>query len=1030
MAINKKKSLTRFSILKGIVAGLFTVIILRVTYLQVFRYEDFKEKADTRSMRFMAEKAPRGKIYDANGNVLATNKQTYIATFTETDDSKEAFYRTMETFFDLMDESEQEITDKLDIMVNEKNEVYFDFGFETESNNKAAELRFKRDKGILDEIQKVEFPKVNTDLTDEQIEIIEAKALEVRVKDVFSYLVYKYEMVELLSEYKDRDTHLDEDADYALRKSVKDRYKASKETFSEKIIQGEKVLEALLKENSLNDIRRFMAIKDAMKMQSFSGFKPVTIAPTLTQDAAFVVYQKLNSLIGIDISLEPVRYYPYGEMGASFLGYMGAIPGASKDKYESRGYDLSTDLMGVAGVESAYENVLKGTKGGDMVKVNAAGRRRESLYSMQTTPGNNVHLTIDKDIQYSAETMMKDQLEHLRTKENLVGATRGAAVAMDIKTGDILAMVSYPGFDPNIFASGKVEGDVAEKLLAPDLEAFGNEYVRKTGIAKSVDELFPKDENGLRQDPNDIYPKPMYNYATIGLIPPGSTFKPITALVALEEGVMNASSTVSDGAVLSGLRFVKYADLIGTPLDNNHHGTVTVKEAIQKSCNSYFYETAVRLYRKYNSSVEGLDSIAKYSSELGLAPNSLDKDVKKGTGIEIAERIGSVYNFDGSKEKFKTFSMWDLVGGLEKGRLNGNGQTFRPVDIERNEEDSKALKEAKDSLKEIVKTEIDNIDSLSYKGNEKEFRKIVENALQVIYDNSEKYQSAIKKNNSNLKIQFEIISTEIWNWIQFNVKHQIVNPGNLASASIGQGETNVTPLQMVSAIGTLVNGGTRYKVNLVDKITSNTGDVVKDFEPEILNKMDISKNNVDVIKDGMHMTNHKLGGTAYPIFGAQNFPIPTGGKTGTATFKEDQEEYGRQPYGVYASFAPIDDPEIAVFVIGYDAKSGGRMAIVARAIYETYFRDEIKEIAPSYKPRNSVGDEYTYTLNPESMDFKDEGIFYKELPKTEEEIEFEKKEEAKVELDTEILTGGENIEVQENTEIGLEEQLNNETLEP
>ena len=1021
MAINKKKkNLTRFSILKGIVAGLFTVIILRVTYLQVFRYEDFKEKADTRSMRFMDEKAPRGKIYDANGNVLATNKQTYIATFIETDDSKEAFYRTMETFFDLMDESEQEITDKLDIMVSEKNEVYFDFGFENESNNKVAELRFKRDKGVLDEIQKMEFPKVNTDLTDEQIEIIETKALEVSVKDVFSYLVYKYEMVELLSEYKDRDIHLDEEADYALRKCVKDRYKVSKDTFIEKVEQGEKVLDALLKENSLKDIRRYMAIKDAMKMQSFSGFKPVTIAPTLTQDAAFIVYQKLNSLIGIDISLEPVRYYPYGEMGANFLGYMGAISGANKGKYESRGYDLSTDLMGVAGIESAYENVLKGTKGGDMVKVNAEGRRRESLYSMQTTPGNNVHLTIDKDIQYSAETMMKYQLEYLQTTSKGVGATRGAAIAMNIKTGDILSMVSYPGFNPNMFASGKVTGEEVENLLAPDLEAYAVEHIRKTGINKTVDDLFPKDADGIRQDPNDIYPKPMYNYATIGLIPPGSTFKPVTALVALEEGVMSASETVSDGSVLgSGLRFVKYADLIGTPKDNAHHGTVSVREALQKSCNSYFYETAVRLYRKYNSSIEGLDSIAKYSRELGLA-DPINEDSQKGTGIEISERIGSVYNFEGSKSKFKTFSMWDLVGGLEGGRLNGNGQIFRPVDIERNEKDSKALKEAKDNLKEIVKTEIDNIDSLSYKGNEKEFRKNVESALQVIYDNSEKYQSTIKKNNSNLKIQFEMISTEISNWIQFNVKHQIINPGNLASASIGQGETNVSPLQMVSAIGTLVNGGTRYKVNLVDKITSNTGELVKDFEPEVLGKLDISKTNVDIIKDGMHMTNHKPGGTGYGIFGAQNFPIPTGGKTGTATFKEDQNDYGREAYGVYTAFAPVEDPEIAVFVVGYDGLSGGRMAIVARAIFETYFRDEIKEIAPGYSPRTMTGDEYTYTLHPESMDFKDNGIFYKEKQKTEQEIVLEEKEAAKVDLGAEIVTSEEGLEIQEDTVTELE----------
>ncbi|MGL4739370.1 MAG: penicillin-binding transpeptidase domain-containing protein, partial [Sarcina sp.] len=561
MAINKNKNnFTRFSALKGIVAGLFTIILLRVTYLQVFKYDDFKEKASVRSARFMAEKAPRGKIYDSNGNILATNRQTYTATFTETEASKDAFYRSMKVFFDVMNENGEKIDDKFDLIVDESGSLAFDFGFKSEFNNKAAELRFKKDKGIFEEIQNDLYPNQKTDLTDEQIQKIEEELYKITAEEVFCYLIYKYDMVELLSEYKDRDVNLSKEAEKELKESIKNRYKEKKaevveekfnffkkktkdtdekivrNEFQKKIEHGRRVLNDLVKENTLDQIRQFMVVKDAAKMQSFSGFKPVVIAPSISDETAFILYQKLNSLIGVDISLEPVRYYPYGELGANFLGYMGAIPGASQNKYESRGYDLSTDLIGMAGIESAFETVLRGTKGGDLVKVNAQGRGRGSMYSMQTTPGNNVHLTIDKDIQYSAEKMLETRIKELQEAGGKTkNASRGAAVALNVNTGEVLAMASYPTYDPNIFATGSLDGDVAKDLLVPDLDTFGAEYIRRSGIGKTIDELFPMNSEGVRQDPNDIYPKPLFNYATMGLLPPGSTFKPITALIALEE---------------------------------------------------------------------------------------------------------------------------------------------------------------------------------------------------------------------------------------------------------------------------------------------------------------------------------------------------------------------------------------------------------------------------------------------------------------------------------------------------------------
>ena len=112
---------------------------------------------------------------------------------------------------------------------------------------------------------------------------------------------------------------------------------------------------------------------------------------------------------------------------------MGAIPSSQKSKYVDQGYDVSSDLVGRSGIEAAFEAQLKGTKGGDMVKVNAHGRPIETLYSLQTAPGNSI-LSIDKDIQSSTERMLKTQLEYIQKNVGKnKNTTRGAAVALDIK---------------------------------------------------------------------------------------------------------------------------------------------------------------------------------------------------------------------------------------------------------------------------------------------------------------------------------------------------------------------------------------------------------------------------------------------------------------------------------------------------------------------------------------------------------------------------------------------------------------------
>ncbi|SHE66119.1 peptidoglycan D,D-transpeptidase FtsI family protein [Clostridium fallax] len=969
----KKKPINRYSVLIGIMFGIFSVILLRLLYLQVYKYNDYKDKANTAARRFLAEKAPRGKIYDSSDNLLATNKQTYNITFTETDKSTKDFFTTMEKVFSQLDDRGEKQIDDFKLKVDEDGKVYFDFGNVDDETKKALEIRFKRDRGLNDSIRKKLFKGKEGDLTDDEESQINEELLKITPDETFNYLIKLYGLYGLLNPTKDEIKQLKEEDSSEIAKKVEEKY-------------------------SKQDIRRYMVVKDAIKIQSFSGFKPITVAANINQDTAFIFLQKLNDMPGINVVLEPMRYYPYGNLASSVLGYVSSINSDKKDRYEEKGYDVSTDKIGVAGIEAAFERILKGAKGGTTVKVNSSGRKTEELFKLEPAPGENVHLSIDKNIQYSAEQMLKHQLEFLQTGRaaedvDTRNATRGAAVAIEVKTGRILSMVSYPDFDPNVFSTpGALTPDTMKEYFNTDIEQKGEAFIKARGLKTSIDTVFPKDKNGNREDRYDVLPKPMYNYATMGLFPPGSTFKPMTAVAALSEGVVTPNEVIPEKYY-----FNEHPEVFGktfAPQDNKDHGAnIDIRKAIAVSCNHYFYETGYRMYMKNGRNIGALDSIAHYAwkAGLGVDPNS---DAKPSTGIEIAENFGQTYNFQSFKKQNIYYAKYELVDSLEKGAIDS--YIFAPLDIAYNEDDSEPIKKAKQNLKDIVNDRLNQIGNSDFKNGSSDFNKKTKAAIEELQKVSPKYQKSIA--DFEAKGKKNSVKTVVFALEQFisNKDGAITTPAELVYDSIGQGTNNFTLVQLANYIATVVNGGTRYKAHLVDKITNSEGETVEEFKPEILDKIDMSESTVNAIREGMEMTNSVDVGTAASVF--RGFPIRTGGKTGTATFREDQKTFGREAFGVYVSAAPINDPEIAVAVVIYDGGHGYLGAPVARAIYETYYRDKLKTENPNYKPTFMDGGTYTFSLNPPLDDVKDDGVHLseqKQLEKTKLEEKQKAEEEKK-----------------------------------
>lgn len=970
----KKKSIERYTVLYIIMAILFLAIILKLVYIQVYKHEDYKEQADVSSTRFISEKAPRGKIYDSDGDILATNIQAYSLTYTKPSNESTNFYKTMANVFDILEENGETFEDNLILNVNKNGEFYFEFTTDDEDTKKSVQIRFKRDRGLNEDVEKELFEDQETDLTDAQISEVNAELLKISAEDTFYELVKLYALQDLILVKPTKEEGETEES-YKLRL---DEYKKKVNSYEDKT--GKEITNELLDAGyTLEEIRKYIVVKDSINIQSYEGYKSVTIASNISKDTASIIYQKLNDLPGIDVTIEPIRFYPYNNLASSIIGYISSINSSNEEIYELMGYDVSSDLIGMAGIEAALEDQLKGVNGGTTVKVDSTGRVTEELFKVESYPGNNVHLTIDKDVQYAAEQSFKDTLEYLRSVRIAPNATRGSVVAIEVKTGRVIAMVSYPDYDPNVFSvPGMLTDEISEEYFNPDIESFAKEYMQRTGATGSIDTLFPINEDtGKREDSIDVYPKKFFNYATQGLLPPGSTFKPLTAIAALMEGVVTSNEVLMDNTGIWDKTGQALKNFEGRP-----NGATNLRYALQMSSNYYFYEMGYRLFKDTGADIESLDTLAKYAWKFGLGvdPNS-EAALNPSTGIQIEENFGQVYNFTSWKQKKINEPMYQLVAVLKKGNYYSNGSNryyeFIPFNIEEDETDLDNLKEAKTNLKTYLKEVLAKIGTSEEDQAKAEFYEKIVPYIKAVMDISEEFKTNLaqesKTRTVNLDEEIEEIAGVIYEMVLSDIATEIITEAQVVSSAIGQGMNSFTPLQTANYVATLANGGTRYKLTLVDKITSPTGEVIKEYEPEVLDQIDIPEGYLNAVKEGMYAVNTYSGnGVAYKSFA--NFPIMVAGKTGTADFSTD-EQYtiqGRLAYGNYISFAPLDDPEIAIFSTIYDGKKGSEGAIIHKVIYEAYFKDRLLEMDSNYASKSETFRKYI--LESPLQENKDDSI--------------------------------------------------------
>lgn len=887
MKNHKGKKFNRYIILYLLMACIFVMIVTRLYNIQVVNGEYYGKLVDKNSYKEIDLSAPRGAIYDSTGTELATSRLSYQVTFMETDDNKKNFFTTMSQVFRILDENGES---QIDDFAIKSNPYRFEFSSTNDPDEKKKlQLRFLKDRGFQDGIIKTLFQgEKEADLNDKQTKKLNNELLKITAEQAYNQLL----------------------GDYGIPKGLK---------------------EAGIKYTAA-DLRRYLIIKDSLKMQSFSNYKPLVIANNIKTNTSYIFWQKLNDLPGIDVATQPIRYYPYGSLASAVIGYLGKINPEKQDVYEEKGYDLSTDYIGKAGIEASFEDILKGEKGSEIVKVNTEGRAISQLASKDAYQGESIHLTINKDVQYAADTALDKWMQWLQQKgqvsdANTKNATRGAAIAIDVNTGAILALSSRPGYDPNIFTDPTGSNqELINSYFNPDYEKLAQEK----GISQSmIDFMFPVDTSvkgntTIREDKYDFFPKRLYNYATMPLIPPGSTFKPITAVAGLETGTITTSTIVDDqGKFDYGNNNIMYFTADGS------HGPVNLVEAIGVSSNPYFMTVA-----KWLRSAFGDDIIAKYAWQFGLGAKPGSKNLS--TGIEIPENFGQVYNKESQANRSAVDCLINLEQYFKAGYDENISKSFQPIDLYANDNDNKnkavadAKKQLKDAIKNMAKTG---------KIPDPSFKQLIKNLVTADPEYKGKKFTDTDYSNISAVITYEAYSVNYM---------QLQSPYNIYIASIGQGMDSFTPLQLVDYVATLVNGGSRYKLHLVDSITDANGNVVEKVKPQVLNKVDIKQSTIDAVKEGMKAaTSAGDGGTAAAAF--EGFPMDTGGKTGSATYIKNQDLIGRTSFGFYVGFAPYDKPQIAVVAVIFDGGYGSNVANVARAMYEAYFQKDLKNLNYSFQ---------------------------------------------------------------------------------
>ena len=366
-------------------------------------------------------------------------------------------------------------------------------------------------------------------------------------------------------------------------------------------INAEKVMDNLIdkykidkNEYSKADRIYIAGVRLNMINRGFSIVSPYLFAEDVPIDEISVIKEQSQSFPNVSILTQPVRNYPYGSLGAHMLGRVGLISAEEYEQNEDNGYTINSRI-GKDGIEKYLEDYLRGENGSGSIEQTTGGHSMGQSVEIAPVSGRDVNLTIDLDMQLACEEALKNTISNISSSsDNAAGgrdADAGSMVVIDVNTGDILAMASYPSYE---------------------ITSFASEY------------------NKLLKNPS----KPLFNRALAGTYSPASTFKLLIGAAALEEKIITPDEEILDTGKYTFFKDYQPACWIYNQSGGGTHGYLNVSEAIRDSCNIFFFDVGRRLT---------IEKINEYAKKFGFGQKS---------GIELAseEKAGVIASPENRKK--------------------------------------------------------------------------------------------------------------------------------------------------------------------------------------------------------------------------------------------------------------------------------------------------------------------------------------------------------------------------------------------
>ncbi len=636
---------------------------------------------------------------------------------------------------------------------------------------------------------------------------------------------------------------------------------------------------------------KVMAVYSEMQMNIFNSV-PVVIAKDIAFAAVGEIEGRSVLLPGIAIEVGEKRIYPRATLASQIIGYTGKIQNYESyyADYQPAGYALN-DEIGLDGIEKSQENWLtaciRDRQGSRVMERDSNGKLTRQISYTEPTDGNNVKLTLIASYQQRAERAIQENVNYIRDlQEEKMGdgdwletnkekintrdweedpvrlAEKGVLVIMDVNTGKIVAMAQYPTYDLNAMVAG---GKPAQEIVA--------------------------DKRGL-----------LMNYAIQTRAEPGSTFKMVTGLAALTNGVITTSTLISDGGkFMMYTRNMAEAPTCWTSHPEKHQNQ-TIVEGLEHSCNYFFYTLGSMLYGD-----TGTDRLYKYAAAMGLTNK---------TGLELNGELRSI------------------VGNQDN--------LYDP-----NEPLNRQVTDTPIIVANAIKTHIRNFASsygITYDDTRLDrcIKQLMDMAINTRSDDWVLEAQSIFMQELNMTrnmVYMSALMSDLWNYL-----NTIKWGGSLEiQMAIGQSITLVTPVAELRYAGALAEGKV-WNLSLIDSITSPDGEILSQKNPQLFGDLNVKDEYLEAIKAGMKRVVDETG-TAGKQFDGWKYTDQIYAKTGTSQITVGKIKIDIENNAWFVCLTPYDDTELALVSYIPNGYSGGYSSRAVRDWVEWYMDEKNKIIS-------------------------------------------------------------------------------------